>query len=89
MAIKIDKGIPIPARSRVSAGARRKYPWPDMKVGDSFWISAEGRNLDQMQQLILTVAKMWALRNFKPWMFTTARERSAKSVPGVRIWRIM
>lgn len=31
--IKIDKGIPCPPRGQHKAS---KYPWEDMKVGDSF-----------------------------------------------------
>ena len=33
MAIKIEKGVPLP---RVERGATRKYPWHEMGVGESF-----------------------------------------------------
>ena len=33
MAIKIDKGVPIPTDTR---GRPQKYPWREMEVGESF-----------------------------------------------------
>jgi len=34
--IKIDKDIPIPTKYR-----ERKYPFPDMQIGDSFFIALD------------------------------------------------
>lgn len=38
--IKIDKGIPLPGESR---GRKRKYPWADMLIGDSFFTRIKSR----------------------------------------------
>jgi len=35
---KIEKGIPVIARE---ATQPKKYPWPDMEVGDSFAVGAD------------------------------------------------
>ncbi len=34
--VKIEKGIPLGPLGRTGMGAPRKYPFPDMEVGDSF-----------------------------------------------------
>ncbi len=34
----VDKDIPIP--ERMGSDRRRKYPWPDMEVGDSVFIES-------------------------------------------------
>jgi hypothetical protein len=38
MAYKIEKGIPLPSRT---AGTPSRYPWDEMKNGDSFFISGK------------------------------------------------
>lgn len=52
--IKIQKNIPIPEnRGRVN-----KYPWKDMKVGDSFLAPAKANSLRQVAQVGGKVNKM-------------------------------
>jgi hypothetical protein len=36
--IKVDKNVPIP--NNAGGGRRKKYPWNEMEVGDSFEIEA-------------------------------------------------
>lgn len=42
--IEIDKGVPLPPRSR--ANVRRIYPWREMEIGDSFFVP--GKTANQM-----------------------------------------
>jgi hypothetical protein len=38
---KIEKGIPLPAKMRKAS----KYPWGEMKKGDSFFVSGKPKGL--------------------------------------------
>ena len=53
-----------------------KYPWPNMKVGDSF---DSGLTKGTPYQ----IGDSWALRHGKPWRF-----RNAKVNGTIRVWRI-
>ncbi len=66
--IKIEKGIPIP-KSRVGS---TKYPFKEMKVGDSFLVEERLRSCMAMQ------AKKHGIA------VTTARTDDGK----VRVWRV-
>lgn len=37
----IQKGVPIPSKM-TNDGAKSKYPWGDMEIGDSFSVPKEG-----------------------------------------------
>ena len=66
--MKIEKGIPIPVK-------RKKYPFAEMEVGDSFFI--------EKKQSTVSVACSWFVREVKPeWGFTCRKENN-----GVRVWR--
>ena len=71
--IRIDKDIPIPDKKK--AWAWRKYPFPDMKVGDSFFVPkmAPGH--------LSTASKRYKVQFGME--FTSKRESN-----GARIWRI-
>lgn len=43
MNIKVERGIPMPAKNK----SITKYPWDDMKVGDSFAVN-KGTNARQL-----------------------------------------
>lgn len=66
--IKISKGIPAPS----SRGRRPKYPWHEMKIGDSFLIKND-----------TTFMVGNANTRYAPKRFTSAREKR-----GIRVWRI-
>lgn len=70
--IKIDKGVPVPA-SRWS-GSKRKYPFPDMEVGDSFFTESK-------QETVGSSVASYARFNNKKF---TARSENG----GTRVWRI-
>lgn len=67
MTIKIDKGIPIPDPGNV------KFPWYDMKVGDSFFSRREDtRSIIQAPPKLIK----------EGWFF-----KQNKVKGGVRVWR--
>ena len=67
----IEKGVPVTRRT--SAGGTRKYPWNEMKVGDSFFVPEKTAG-----QLSITIAS-----RATGFMFTTRTENG-----GIRVWRI-
>ncbi len=71
---KIDKGLPIPPKSR--AGNQCKYPWGKMKKGDSFFAKEPYKNL-------YGSANAWAKRRENGWVFEARPEKG-----GGRIWRV-
>ena len=68
--VKIDKGVPIPDYKTKPA----KYPWKDMKVGDSF--------LSDKPTINITGAVQQAQRKWK-MKFTIRKEGK-----GCRVWRV-
>ena len=71
MAIKVDKGIPIPKWQQ-----RRKYPWREMKVGDSFFVAGE-KDTHRMASAANGIRKLLKME------FVTRTEKG-----GVRVWRV-
>lgn len=39
----VEKNIPIPPSAK-RENAKRKYPFNEMEIGDSFWVDTENRN---------------------------------------------
>jgi hypothetical protein len=74
MIIKVDKDFPVPA------SARRKYPWDDMGIGDSFFVA--GANSTGMSNAAKGARKK---RTDSRWMCRTVVENG---IEGVRVWRI-
>ena len=70
-ALKIDTNKKMPAPRKYT-----RYPWAEMKVGDSFYSTNTGETLG-------TSARTWCLRNKKKWRFTVRKERK-----GFRVWRV-
>lgn len=70
--IKIDKGVPIPPAKR-GVGIR-KYPFPDMEVGDSFFTESK-------QETVGSSVTIYA--RFNNVKFATRSENG-----GTRVWRI-
>jgi hypothetical protein len=69
MEVKIEKNIPLP-KQRV-----RKYPFENMKVGDSFYSEVAPSSL-------LTCAKHFCKKYYPNWNFTVRKINK-----GARIWR--
>lgn len=71
MSVFIEKGIPLPTRQ-----VSRKYPFSEMEVGDSFFVT------DASVVLLHTHARRHSPKRF------TCRTTVEDDVKGVRIWRI-
>lgn len=69
--MKIEKNIPIPER-----GWKRKYPFGNMDIGDSFLVDADGSNK------AISAAKMYGMRH--GLKFTSKKQDDGCA----RIWRI-
>lgn len=74
MSIKIDKGVELPKKW----SAHQKYPFPSMKVGDSFFAPVKHVNING------SIAYATAKTGFR----FEARTVTEKGVKGVRVWRI-
>jgi hypothetical protein len=81
--IKIDKDIPTP---RPAEGRPRKYPFPDMVVGDSFAVPLAGKDTLKSEDLAAVRLRASAIRYTRVHggKFTVRTDREA----GVaRCWR--
>lgn len=68
--IKVERGVPMPTRP-----PRNKYPWAEMKVGDSF--AANGVNEYSFRSQVVQAGR------------ATGRKFSCrKTDEGLRVWRI-
>ena len=70
--IKIDKKVPMPAIT--NRGRPAKYPWAEMKVGDSFFLKLS--KAASVNSMIYSAGKKHCVR-------FSARKEGA----GYRIWR--
>lgn len=73
--LKIDKDVPIPMRGSWQ-GLGRKYPFEEMEVGDSFFVT------DVSPKSVRTSANGWKKRH--PGFDYTSRVIDG----GTRVWRI-
>lgn len=70
--IQIDRGVPLPP-SMMGEGPRpNRFPWRDMKIGDSFWVNACNRAAVTSNGAKIT-----------GWKFVSRTEGG-----GFRVWRI-
>ena len=82
MTIKVERGRFIPKPDR---GRKRKYPWHDMEVGDSFAIPVAIGETLQTAQNRLTVAAYY--RNRRYGEAYTTRCQQTDDGWEIRIWR--
>jgi hypothetical protein len=76
--VKIDKGLPIPDRTKETAS---KYPWRAMEVGDSFLVAQEPGEAIHMARDRANKITQYAKR--------TGRTFCTRKVEGgVRVWRL-
>jgi hypothetical protein len=78
---KIEKGIPIPEKK-----GRRKYPWPQMKVGDSIAIPKKLENSARYSMHYFSKVKTNGKAKFEVRADTIGR--NGEVIPLVRIWRV-
>lgn len=74
--IKIENGIPIPPRKP----GRKKYPWRDLEIGESFLVRKDHRSLQRLQIILLGCARQTRTER----TFVT---RQIEAENGVRVWR--
>ena len=80
---KIEKNIKRP-QQYMGRGRKLKYPFHDMKVGDSFFIPvADQNNIQKVGSIVRNAANMARMRNKTIGRFST---RAVDG--GVRVWRI-
>jgi len=70
---KIEKGIPIPRRT--GSGRKPKYPWAEMKKGDSFFVMRQ--TINRLGSCMVRAGKRLGMK------FSARTEKG-----GVRIWRV-
>lgn len=70
--IELQKDVPVKPERR---GAKPKYPFSTMEIGDSF-------EVDATRQSVYNSAKAWAVRHDKKAKFTTETSNGK-----TRIWR--
>ena len=76
--IKIDKGIPVPPR--MPRGARSKYPFLGMEVGDSFFVPG-------IKPRQISPRSCSARLRAEGAKFAT-RSVTENGVDGTRVWRV-
>lgn len=87
-AIKIEKGIPLPASTRHGSGIL--YPWAELEVGDSFSVPDDagfvnGSKFSKVQSTLISCARTYAKRHNPTAKFTV---RVIKNEGVVRVWRV-
>ena len=63
--------------------SRKKYPFDEMKVGDSFFVEAKEDELLLVRQRLGSAAYQWRLNNDKAKRFSARSESN-----GVRLYRV-
>lgn len=79
-AIKIESGIPIPGRRSQDS----KYPFKEMKEGDSFEVLVADTDCQDVQRL----QRVLATRAYQIFGAGSATTRINAEKTGVRVWRI-
>ncbi|MBX3488902.1 hypothetical protein [Parvibaculum sp.] len=80
--IEIDKNIALPPLPQTFL---RLYPFPDMDVGDSFFLAGKAAERQRLRQRIRCAARRFAARRAAP----DERRFTTRAVEGgVRCWRI-
>ena len=75
--IKIEKGVPMPTLDH----GNQKYPFPQMKVGDSFFLPFSKSTKSTVRRLLTNAAISWSRRHDCKF---TVRQMDG----GARCWRI-
>ena len=82
---KIDSHVPAPTDQPGSP----KYPWDEMKEGDSFFIpKREGRTARETGNLAYMAGRQWLWRNNIRHLKVCQRLATENGVEGSRIWLV-
>ena len=74
---EIEENVSLPKRGIFGGRHNRKYPFRNMKIGDSFFVGGEGK-----KGKAHTAAKVFQHRN-KEYKFVVSQEND-----GLRVWRV-
>jgi hypothetical protein len=74
----IERGVPVPA---AASGRPRKYPFAEMRKGDSFLVAFNDETPAKLRALLATAANMWARKSGGKFTVRTLDT-------GVRVWRV-
>lgn len=77
---KIEKGVPAPGVD--SRRTSRRYPFNEMKIGDSFFVPLNGKEPIRVQSNVMSSARTFRKTGAK---FTSSISHDP---PGVRVWRV-
>lgn len=78
---KIEKSVPIPT----GKADRDRYPFNEMKVGDSFFVPlSTHKNVTVLQTNLMGNARYFTQKNNPDWKFKSKMDGEK----GVRIWRV-
>ena len=82
MEIKLEKNVPIPLAGKFKNSS--KYPWKNMKKGDSFYVvKPKHRDYNSFRAQIQSCGRTYIKWHNKNWKFQTLKEKL-----GIRIWRV-
>ena len=85
MAINIEKGVPLIKKGH-GPGRHKKYPWGEMRPGDSFAVSCPGTGL---RKTIQSGGTLWFRRNGDKYKVTSRKEGlDSEGNDIVRFWCI-
>lgn len=76
--IAIDKGIPLPKPNAPHPRGKTRYPWRQMEIGDSFFVTGTAVNLRSgfVYSSVLAGIRI------------TIRQCEVDGVKGARVWRV-
>lgn len=80
---KIDHNIPLPSINRGAPPTPIKYPWPDLKIGDSFFVPQLDKTIMTIRGAINIDLKKYSTQSGIKIKITT---RAIDN--GVRVWRL-
>lgn len=81
----IEDNIPLPQKRIITRG-ESAYPYPVLNIGQSFFVPVTDRMKEPWKTLTSLSSRM--SRDLHPKKFTTARDKNAEGVEGVRVWRM-
>ncbi len=85
MPYPIDHDVPMPPTRQGRHERRAKYPWANMAVGDSFFVSCSSGATSLTRDRLANAAVRYGKRH--AMTFSVREDFDDKANPGVRVWR--
>lgn len=79
----VEKGIPVTTIEQ--RRKKRKYPWSEMEIMDSFFVECKKEEMERFRNTISGSLTQWNVVNSKRYKIIT---RYITAEGGLRIWRI-